>query len=104
MDFSKLSQYVFACYDYKEDEIRHCEKGSWAWWHERGHQEQYKKSGLARALIDNTALFLFLTVMALVFESMVLKWVFFSIFFISWQYPEFDAWWYAIKNHGKMVD
>jgi hypothetical protein len=104
MDLEDITQYIFACYDFKNDEIRYCKKGSWAWWHEKGHSVQYKNNGLIRQIIDLWSTFLCMTVMGLVLKSEIITWFFFILFIYAWQYPELDAWIYAFKNHGKAVN
>lgn len=37
-----------AYYDPEKDTIENCKEGSMTWWHEKGHQEFYRKQGLTR--------------------------------------------------------
>ena len=95
-DIMGWSDYFTAYYDKDKDIIHNAKEGTLIWWHEKGHQRQWK-TGQVQKVSNISEQLILLTLALLVFGSNY-AYVPFCFWFGCYLWFEGDAWGYAIKR------
>jgi hypothetical protein len=86
-----------AIYNHEEDKIYGAKEGTWIWWHEKGHQQQWKKDMPQRTQWSEQMLILVI-LFAVSFQKFDLAQFAFTLFFLLYLFYEIDASIYATRQ------
>ncbi len=86
-----------AFYDPRTNEIHGCKAGSLTWWHEKGHQDWFKK-GIEQNLELYQGLFLYGLLFSLIVGNQAVSIFLFMIYVMPILISEGHAWYYAFRH------